>query len=66
MMHLLKKYKDKEIDGPSIIRNNAHFEFNDENLDKVRFVNVNRLPAVRENLTPIRYNDNFVSIGVDE
>ena len=39
------------MNDQSIIRNTAHVDFNDKNLDNVRFVEVNSLPAVRERLT---------------
>ena len=43
-----------------LLQNNAHVDFNDKNLDSVRFVKVNSLPAVREHLTPKFYVDEAV------
>ena len=52
------------IDGisthPGTIGNIAYVDFNDENLDNVRLVEVNSLPAVREHLTPNLYVDNAI------
>ena len=48
-------YVDSRINDPSIIRNNAHVDFNDKHFDIVRFVKVNSMPAVREHLTPKFY-----------
>ena len=50
-----KSYVDSRWNDPSIIRNTAHVDFNDKNLDNVRFVKVKSLPAVREHLTPKFY-----------
>ena len=48
-------YVDDMLNNPSLIRNSAQVDFNDKNLDNVRFVKVNKLPAVREHLTPNLY-----------
>ena len=61
-----KSYVDSRLNDPSIIRNTAHVDFNEKNLDNVRFVQVNSLPAVREHLTPKFYLDQAVSFSVDE
>ena len=52
-----KSYVDRGLNDPSTNRNNAHVDFNDKNLDNVRFVKVNSMPAVREHLTPKCYVD---------
>ena len=39
------------------IRRNAQVNLNDKNLDNVRFVKVNSLPAVSQQLTPNQYVD---------
>ena len=39
-------YVDNGLNGPSIIRHNTHVDFKDKNLDSVRFVKINCLPAV--------------------
>ena len=61
-----KIYVDNKFNDPSIIRNNAHVDFNDKNLDNVRFVKVNSLPEVREHLTPKHYVENAISYRLDE
>ena len=57
---------DNKFDYPSLKKNNAHVEFNDKNLDNVRFVKINSMPALREHLIPNIYVDNATSDGVDE
>ena len=52
-----KSYVCSGMNDPGIIRNTAQVDFNDKNLDNVRFVKVNSLPAVREHLT-----QNFTSM----
>ena len=46
-----KNYVDDKFDDPSTIRNNTHVDFNDKNLDSVRFIEVNSFPAIPEHLT---------------
>ena len=55
-----KSYVDSGLNDPSINRNNANVDFNDKNLDNVRFVKVNSLRAVREHLTPKFYVDGAI------
>ena len=57
-----KSYVGSGLKDASIIRNTSQ----DENLDNVRFVKINSLPAVRENLTPKFYVDEVISRSVDE
>ena len=59
--YVVEKFKD-----PSKIKNTTHVDFNDENLDNVRFVEVNSMPAVGEPLTAKYFVDNAISRGVDE
>ena len=47
-----KSCVDNKFNDPSIIKNTAYVNFTDKNLDNVRFVKINSLPAVREHLTP--------------
>ena len=47
-----KNYVNYNISDSSIVKNTAHDDFNDKNLDNVRFVKVNSMPAVREHITP--------------
>ena len=61
-----KNYVDNKFNDPSITKNSTHVDFNDKNLDNVRFVKVNSLPAVREHLTPKIYVDETVSHSVNE
>ena len=43
-----KVFVDIGMYDPSIVRNPSHVDFIDKNLDKVQFVLINSLPAVRE------------------
>ena len=61
-----KNYVDNLFNPPSIIKNTAHVDFNDKNLDNVRFVKVNSMPAVGEHLTAKYYVDNAISNSVNE
>ena len=61
-----KKYVDSLFNHPTIIKNTAHVDFNDKNLDNVRFVKVNSMPAVGEHLTAKYYVDNAISKAIDE
>ena len=58
---LTKSYVDSRLNDPSKIRNNTHVDFNDKNLDSVRFVKINSMPAVREHLTPKFHVDHATS-----
>ena len=62
----IKNYVDNLFNDPSIIKNTAHVDFNDKNLDNVRFVKVNSMPAVGEHLTAKFYVDTATSNSVDE
>ena len=61
-----KQYVDNKFNDPSIIKNTAHVDFNDKNLDIVRFVKVNSMPAVGERLTAKYFVDNAISKAIDE
>ena len=61
-----KNYVDNLFNDPSIIKNTTHVDFNDKNLDNVRFVKVNSMPAVGEHLTAKYYVDNAISNSIDE
>ena len=61
-----KNYVDNNFNDPSIIKNTAHVDFNHRNLDNVRFVKVNSMPAVGEHLTAKYYFDNAISNAIDE
>ena len=45
----LKSYVHNKFNSPSVIRNNAHFDFNDKNLDNVLFFKVNS-PLLSESI----------------
>ena len=57
---------DSGLNHPSTIRKTTHVDFGDKILDNVRFVKVNRLPAVRERLTPEKYIDEALSQSFHE
>ena len=61
-----KNYVDKNIDNPSIMKNYTNVDFNDKNLDNVRFIKVNSIPAVGEHLTAKYYVDHANSYSVDQ
>ena len=48
------------------MKNTTHVDFNDKNLDNVRFVKVDSIPVVREHLTPKYYVDQAIFYSVDE
>ena len=56
---------DTLFNDPSILKNIEHSDFNDKNLNNVRFVKVNSKPAVGEHLTAKYYVDNsfYNSVG---
>ena len=57
-----KPYAAKKIFEPRIIKNTSHVDFNVKNLDNVRFVKVNSMPAVGEHLTAKYYVDKAIFI----
>ena len=61
-----KYYVYSGINDPTIIGNTTYVEFNDKNLDNVRFAKVSSGPVVRENLTPKIIVDEAISHSVDE
>ena len=61
-----KKYLDNNFNDPSVIKDTAHVDFNDEIRDNVRFVIVNSKPTLEEHLTSKLYVDQAISDGVDE
>ena len=61
-----KIFVDTLFNDPSIIRNTAHVDFNDENLNIVRFVKVNSMPVVGEHLTAKSYVVQGIFKSVDE
>ena len=61
-----KSYVDNKFNDPSIIKNTAHVDFNDKNLDNVRFLEVNSMPASEEHLAAKYYVDNANRFSVDE
>ena len=63
---LTKFYVDVKFNDLSIIRNTAYVNFNNQNLDNVRFLKVNSLPVVCEHLTPKFYVDQTILFSVHE
>ena len=61
-----KSSVDKNFNDPNVIKNTAHVDFTDENLDKVTFVEANSFPANREHLTPKYYFDKAIFFSVSE
>ena len=61
-----KFYVDIKFNNPSIIKNTAHVDSNDKNLDNVRFIKVNSMPAVGEHLTAKYYVVNAILFNLDE
>ena len=61
-----EKYVDNNFNDPSIIKNTDHVVFNDKNLDNVRFIKINSIPAVGEHLTAKYYVDKAISNAKDE
>ena len=57
---------DNKFNDVSILKNTAHNDINDKNLDNDRFVQVNSMPAVGEYLTAIYFVDQASSNSVDE
>ena len=55
-----------KFDDPSIIKNTAHVDFNDKNLDNLRFVKINSMSAVGGHLRANYYVDNAVFYSVDQ
>ena len=56
-----KNYVDKKFKDRSIIKNRDHVDFNDKDIDNVRWVKVNKMPAIAEHLPPKIYVDYAVS-----
>ena len=52
-----KKYVNKNFNDPSVTKNTALVDFNDKNLDNVRFIKLNSMPAVENN-----WQQNFMLI----
>ena len=61
-----KSYVDNKITDPGILKNTAHVDCNDKNLDNVRFVKVNWIPTREEHPKPNLYVDLAHSNIVDE
>ena len=61
-----KNYVHTFFNDPSIIKKTEHVDFNDKNLDNVRFVKVNRMPAIVEQLIAKYYVDQAIPNSVDE
>ena len=53
-------YADHLFNDPSMVRNNAHIDFNDKNLTNSRFVQVNQLSQIDSHSTAKLYVDNCI------
>ena len=62
----IKLHVENEINDPILIKNTAHVDFNDENLDKVRFVKLNSILAVGVYLAAKYFVDQAMYNSVDE
>ena len=51
----IKHYADDLFNQPSILKDTAHADFNDKNLNIVRFIKVYSIPTLEEYLTPKLY-----------
>ena len=61
-----ENYIDNKLNDPLILKNNDHNDFNDKNLENVRFIKVNSIPTLEEQLAPKNYVDQAISDGVDK
>ena len=55
-----KNYVIKKFNDPNITKNTANVDFDDKNLDNFRFVKVNSMPTVGEDLTAKYYVDKAI------
>ena len=60
-----KNYDDNRINDHSIIKNTAHVDFNNKNLNNVRFIKINCLPAIPEHVTANILVDQALSDDAD-
>ena len=61
-----KFYVDYKFNDPSIMKNSAHVDFNEQDLDNVRLVKINSMLLVGEHLTAKYYVDNDLFYSVNE
>ena len=61
-----KNYADNLFNDPSIVKNNAHVDFIDKNLNNVHSIKLNSFPTLEEHFTPKFYVDQAISEGVDD
>ena len=59
-----KMYVDISFYDPCILKITTHVDFNDKDLNNVRFVEINNLNAVREHVTPKLYYDQSINKSV--
>ena len=57
----IKEYVDHKFNDPSIIRNTDHVDFNDKVIHNARWIRVNEMPVMPNDLTPILYVQNALS-----
>ena len=61
-----QKYVENNFNDPSMLKNTAHVDFNDKNLNNLHSIKVHSLPTLEEQLIPKYYVDNAIFDGVDE
>ena len=61
-----KNYVDNKFEDAIIIKNTAHVDFNDKNIDNDRFIKVNSVLAAPEHLTAKYYVEEAIYNSVDE
>ena len=47
-----KKFVDTLFNDPNMIKHTSHVEFNDKNLNEIRFIKIKSLPAINQHRTP--------------
>ena len=60
-----KNFFDNKFNDHSLIKNAAHVDFNDKNLNNVCFVKVNSIPTLEEQIKPKIFLDQAEFDGVD-
>ena len=61
-----ENYIEYKYDDPSITKSTTHVDFNDKSHVNVRFVKINRMPAVREHLPPKSCVSQAISYWLDD
>ena len=61
-----KNYADNKFNDPSVIKNTAHIDFDEKNLDNIHSIKVNSFPTPEEQLSPTNYVNQAISEAVYE